>query len=349
MKKIDYKNNKLTKIFLLMGTLLSISVIGILYTLLRSIVICALMSMFICILIIMFIYIIWDMRKSVDCLVDNISQNLDNMILGRDITIFLNQSESIQSALERKLGQLYNILRKSYDGVTTEKQELQVLISDISHQVKTPITTLKILSDTLEKLTTIDSQQVEILSEMNIQIEKIEFLLEALVKISRLEAGTFKMERKEEYFYHTIEKSLKGILISAERKGLQIKIDCPQNICVYHDSKWTAEAIFNLLDNAVKYTAKGNISLRVRRLEMYTRIEVSDTGKGIAMQHQSDIFKRFYRESDVHEVEGIGLGLYLTQQIFELQGGYIDVHSVMGKGTTFEGYLPNFYYKGNDF
>ncbi len=345
MQRIDYKNNKITKMFLIIGTLLSVTVIGIIYILLRSIVICTLMSIFICVLITMFIYVIWDMRKSVDYLVDNISQSLDKMILGRDITIFLKQSESIQSSLERKLCQLYNILRKSYDGVTAEKQELQTLISDISHQVKTPITTLKILSDTFEKFTGTNSQQVELLSEMNIQIEKIEFLLEALVKISRLEVGTFIMERKEEYFYHTIEKSLKGILIPVECKGLQLKVDCPEDICVYHDSKWTAEAIFNLLDNAVKYTARGGkISLSVRRLEMYTRIEVSDTGKGIDMQHQSDIFKRFYREADVHEVEGIGLGLYLTQQIFELQGGYVDVHSVLGEGTTFEGYLPNFYY-----
>lgn len=118
-------------------------------------------------------------------------------------------------------------------------------------------------------------------------------------------------------------------------------MDCPENIAFLHDSRWTAEALYNLLDNAVKYTSVGgSIQVEVQDWEMYLKIDVIDTGKGIPEKEQAEIFKRFYREETVHDIEGIGIGLYLTREIVTKQGGYIKVQSAVGKGSVFSVFLP---------
>jgi len=114
------------------------------------------------------------------------------------------------------------------------------------------------------------------------------------------------------------------------------------DLTVSHDRKWTTEALFNILDNAVKYTTNnGFIHVSVFCWEIYTKIDIADTGKGILESHQAEIFKRFYREAEVHGIEGIGIGLYLARKIITMQGGYIQVTSDVGKGSTFSIFLPN--------
>ena len=109
-----------------------------------------------------------------------------------------------------------------------------------------------------------------------------------------------------------------------------------------HDRKWTSEALFNILDNAVKYTpAGGNIQVSVQIWEFYVKINITDSGKGIAESRQGMIFKRFYREEEVHDIEGIGIGLYLAREIVTMQGGYIKVASAVGCGSTFSVFLPH--------
>ena len=118
-------------------------------------------------------------------------------------------------------------------------------------------------------------------------------------------------------------------------------VDCPEDLTVSHDSKWTSEALFNLLDNAVKYTpAGGKIAVSVVLWEMYVEVKVTDTGKGISESNQAAIFRRFYREEEVHEQQGVGIGLYLAREIVTRQGGYIKVVSEPGKGSEFSIMLP---------
>ena len=118
-------------------------------------------------------------------------------------------------------------------------------------------------------------------------------------------------------------------------------MDCPENLLLPHDGRWTAEALFNLLDNAVKYTLPGGkISVLVEQWEMYVKIDVSDTGKGISESSQAAVFRRFYREEEVHSQPGVGIGLYLAREIITRQGGYIKVVSEVGKGSTFSVFLP---------
>ena len=126
-----------------------------------------------------------------------------------------------------------------------------------------------------------------------------------------------------------------------EKKKICLNVDCPEDLVLSHDSRWTSEALFNLLDNAVKYTPDGgNIQVVVRKWEMYLKIDVIDTGRGITESEQATIFKRFYREEAVHDIEGIGIGLYLAREIIMMQGGYLLVTSEVGKGSTFSVFLP---------
>ena len=135
--------------------------------------------------------------------------------------------------------------------------------------------------------------------------------------------------------------ALSGIVYAAEKKNISVTVDCPEGLILSHDSKWTAEAVFNLLDNAVKYTpAGGTIRVFVEQWEMYVKLNVSDTGKGIPESSQAAIFRRFYREEEVHGEQGVGIGLYLTREIITRQGGYIKVTSEPGQGSEFSIMLP---------
>ena len=149
------------------------------------------------------------------------------------------------------------------------------------------------------------------------------------------------MEKRNEPIADTLTSAINGILVSLEKKQIVLSVDCTDELSVSHDSRWTSEALFNLLDNAVKYTpAGGNIRVVVQDWEMYLRIDVSDNGRGISEREHAAIFKRFYREESVHDVDGIGIGLYLAREIITMQGGYIKVTSEVGKGSTFSVFLP---------
>lgn len=135
---------------------------------------------------------------------------------------------------------------------------------------------------------------------------------------------------------------MSGIVYGAEKKDISVTVDCRSDLRLLHDSKWTVEALFNLLDNAVKYTpVGGKISVSAEQWEMYVKLDVADTGKGISESNQASVFRRFYREEEVHNKPGVGIGLYLAREIITMQGGYIKVVSEIGKGSTFSVFLPS--------
>ena len=231
-------------------------------------------------------------------------------------------------------------MQESKNSVAGERADLQELISDISHQAKTPIANLKMVNSTLLEQNVSKDKQREFLLASDTQLDKLDFLMQAMIKTSRLETGVISLEKKEQPIYDTLAIALGGILLNAEKKQIGVQVDCPEYLTVSHDRKWTGEALFNILDNAVKYTPdRGKIHVLVEALEMYIKIDISDTGIGIPEQHQGTIFKRFYRENTVHDTDGIGIGLYLAREIVTMQGGYIKVKSEVGCGATFSVFL----------
>ena len=172
------------------------------------------------------------------------------------------------------------------------------------------------------------------------QVDKLEFLLASLIKMSRLETGTFALHLEESPLSETLAKAVGTVWAKGEAKGIALAIHCDDTITVCHDPKWTAEALGNILDNAVKYTpAGGQVTITVRPWQFYTRIDITDTGIGIPEGEYHQVFQRFYRSQAVADQEGVGLGLYLARGIVTRQRGYISVKSKVGEGTTFSVYL----------
>ena len=185
-----------------------------------------------------------------------------------------------------------------------------------------------------------EEKRTEFLDTMTAQINKLDFQMQSLIKMSRLETGTFTLHMEENSLYNTIARAVNSIWAKADQKQIRIDVECDSHAAVKHDTRWTAEALDNILDNAVKYTPEGgSISIRVRPWQFYTRIDITDTGIGIAAAHYNDVFQRFYRAQEVSAEEGVGLGLYLARGIITRQKGYISVKSEVGEGTTFSVFL----------
>lgn len=272
---------------------------------------------------------------------DSLCQTLDGMMDGNERPQVDYEAETLLARISHRLERLYNIMQESRSKVEEEKAELQSLVSDISHQSKTPIANLKMLNDTLLTRPVSEEKRREFLQATGSQLDKLDFLIRAMVKTSRLETGVITFEQKDAPIADTLAAAINGVLAPMEQKQITLSVDCPENLIAVHDSRWTSEALFNLLDNAVKYTpAGGSVHVSVQNWEMYWKIDVTDTGRGIPEQEQATIFKRFYREEAVHEVDGIGIGLYLAREIITMQGGYILVTSEVGKGSTFSVFLP---------
>ena len=265
---------------------------------------------------------------------------LDNMISGKEC-VQNTDSETVFAKIAHRLFRLYDIMQENRRNVDAERKELQTLVSDISHQVKTPVSNLKMVTDTLLTKDVSAQEQENFLQGIKEQVEKLDFLLQALVKCSRLETGTISLEKRVCRLFNTLAQAMGGIVYAAEKKEIAVSVDCPEYLTLSHDSKWTAEALFNLLDNAVKYTPEGgSISVSVVAWELYVEIKVTDTGKGISESNQAAIFRRFYREEEVHDQQGVGIGLYLAREIVTRQGGYIKVISEPGQGSAFSIMLP---------
>ena len=269
-------------------------------------------------------------------------RTLDEMMSGNFSGMAASgHSETISSRIHHQLSRLYQAMRENRRRVEQEQRELQELVSDISHQVKTPVSNIKMVTETLLDRQMSAGERREFLTGIRSQAEKLDFLMQALVKMSRLETGVIQMEKKNIRIYETVAQAVSGIVYAAEKKNITVSVDCPEDLAVIHDRRWTAEALFNLLDNAVKYTpAGGCICVTAEPGEMYAEIRVTDTGKGIPESRQAAIFRRFYREEEVHDVPGIGLGLCLAREIVTRQGGYIRVRSEEGKGASFSILLP---------
>lgn len=249
--------------------------------------------------------------------------------------------ETRLSSLETKFAHYLSASVVSARNVVLEKDKIKSLIADISHQTKTPIANLLLYSELLleDDTDNLSPQMRENILQLHTQSEKLQFLIDSLVKLSRLENGILQLSPQKEALNPMLELAVKDTESKAKAKGLRLILhDTDEK--AYFDSKWTLEAVCNILDNAVKYTSKGSISLSVTAYEMFVRIDIKDSGIGIKEEELPKIFSRFYRSEDTKNMEGVGIGLYLSRQILSGEGGYIKVSSLYGQGSTFSVFLP---------
>ena len=282
------------------------------------------------------IIIVYENRRRTKVILDSLENMLNEAINGE-----FNEKtfdESRMSALETKLARYLSVSSISARRVAEEKDKIKMLIADISHQTKTPIANLVLYSELLQE-EDLPKEAADKVHALHTQAEKLHFLIAALVKLSRLENGIITLNPKQEAVYPVLKNVEEQFRVKAEKKGLAIRLQ-ETDVTAKFDVKWTAEALGNVLDNAIKYTQTGEIVITVTAYEMFTRIDITDSGMGIAEEEQAKIFSRFYRSHAVTQQEGLGIGLYLAREILEGQGGYIKVASKKKEGSTISVFLP---------
>ena len=247
--------------------------------------------------------------------------------------------ESRMSALESRLARYLSASQVSALNLKKQRDQINSLISDISHQTKTPVANLKLYSQLLEEQP-LSPQAMDCARAISAQTEKLESLMDALVKSSRLETGILVLHPERQAIGPMLRRAVEQYMPGAGEKRIQLKLEETEGEAVF-DAKWTEEAVCNLLDNAVKYTpAGGKVTVSSRDFELFSVIRISDTGPGIAEEEQARVFSRFYRGASARDREGVGLGLCLARQIAEEQGGYVKLESSPGRGCRFSLYLP---------
>lgn len=279
-------------------------------------------------------------KKEARLFAEKVEAALDAIVTGKEWTIEGELEDSLWGRTGTQLEKAGNVFRKKEEESVREKERVKGLISDISHQTRTPVANIKLYLELLGDEELSQNGQ-EFLEKIQGQMEKIDFLMQSMVKMSRIETGILQIHKEDKNLYETIRHAVASVVPEAAQKKIALYVDCEEEMFIRHDSKWTEEAIYNVLDNALKYTESGGkIHIQTERQELFVKLSISDTGKGIAPERQAEIFTRFYREPEVHDKPGVGIGLYLARTIMELQKGYIEVQSEVGRGASFRLYFP---------
>ncbi|MBO4591676.1 MAG: HAMP domain-containing histidine kinase [Eubacterium sp.] len=238
-------------------------------------------------------------------------------------------NETRLSRLEARWKEFLGSSVLSNANLEKERHRLEQFISDISHQTKTPMTVIKMYTELLREEASLgDAASIEKIqnyaNEISRQNERLEFLIDSLTKLSRLENGTLEIVAKEDEVNSLIKATVSAVKPKADSKNIKINYSEENGFSAKFDMKWTIEALSNVLDNAIKYSPEGgNIDIIVDQFEMYAGIHVIDQGPGIKEEDLAKIFGRFYRSSTVQQEEGVGIGLYLTREILSKEDGYI--------------------------
>lgn len=268
-------------------------------------------------------------------IVADLSGLMDVLMGLEDKEIFPGEEESLVSKLQNKVIKLAHILKRKNEMEAQEKENIKGLVSDISHQLKTPISNLKIYSSILQEGALTEEKRLEYTKVICVSVERLDFLAENLIKISRLESGIIHLHMQEQSLNETVLQAIKDIYPKARANQIEVEYFAEEEVSLCHDRNWTAEAVFNLLDNGVKYAeAGGRIVLKIRRMGMFVEVSVEDENGAIPKQERPKVFARFYRGKNSRGREGIGVGLYLSREIAIRQGGYMNLRTTE-KGNVF--------------
>lgn len=272
--------------------------------------------------------------RSVDKLLD--------CVLSRERIEISDVKEGELSALANKINRIQEVLEKQIERAEEEKEQVKSLVSNMSHQLKTPLANLSVYTEILSGRELEEKTKEEAAEKIGRQIDKLDWIIGSLAKMVKLEQNMIAFDAEGISIRKTILDAVDTVYEKLEKKGITLVSEPYEDTLLYHNRRWTAEVFVNLLENAVKYTAQGGtIRIRVCPYEIYTEIQFADNGCGIREEEITDIFKRFYRSREVEHIEGSGIGLYLSNLILEKEKGYMTVRSVYGKGSCFSVFLQN--------
>ena len=226
------------------------------------------------------------------------------------------------------------MLKEKADDSKAQKEDVYRLLSDISHQLKTPLTSIQILLDNLNESKNMDEQtRRKFIIEITKKVESMNWLIIALLKLSKLDANAVEFKKEKIDVSNMIENVLENLSIMAEIRDIQVMFDSKDIVYIQADYNWYKEAISNILKNAIEH-AKHIVTIKVTENKVYTQIEIKDDGVGINKKDMKHIFDRFYKSQNSDE-NSIGIGLSLSKSIVEAQNGHIYVDSKEGEYTKF--------------
>ena len=267
---------------------------------------------------------------------ENAAHQIAEYILDRRKGGIECSEEGAMYRLFHEVNSLVTMADAHADSERRAKEFLRRTISDISHQLKTPIAALNIYNGILQQETADAATVREFTSLSEQELDRIESLVQSLLKMARLDAGAITLERSPENVFDLLEHIKRQYSFRAEQEGKEIALEGDEQTVFSCDRTWLAEAIGNLVKNALDHTVQGDrILVRWQQSPCLTQITVEDTGSGIHSEDLYHIFKRFYRSRFSKDTQGVGLGLPLAKSIVEAHQGSIEVHSKLGQGTAF--------------
>ena len=275
-----------------------------------------------------------------DDLLEQITLLIEALVEQQERQIFSEAEDTLTARLQHQLLKLRNILTAQNQMLAQEKEQIKTLISDISHQIKTPIAAANTFAELLSDGELSAEERTEYITTLQMSLGKLTFLTNSLIKMSRLESGIISLKPEKNSLNEIVLQAVKTVYAKAKEKGILITFECDQAFEAVLDFNWTAEAISNVIDNAVKYTPQGGfVRLQITEYPSFLRLDISDSGVGIPEEEQAKIFGRFYRGKQSVGTDGVGIGLYLTREIINKQNGYMKVSSDEN-GSTFSMFLP---------
>ena len=299
-------------------------------------------------------------RKRMQAATQMLLERLDRAIGGEmQEEIF---DESVDAAVTERLNRLLELTNMHQEQAETERDTIKSIISNITHQIRTPVTNIMLYTGLLQEIVAALGQDggvteniSHLLLKLQKQADKLDFFMKELVKSTYTEQEMISLHPEMTDVQEIMAAACQTVELSAMKKGIVIAVqpagdvqqhgkeETADGILCYADRKWTVEALANVLDNAVKYSPSGSrIDVRLRTGESFLCVEVGDRGCGIREEEQGRIFERFYRAEEVSAEPGFGIGLYLVREVLSRQGGYARVKSAPGEGTTMYLYLSRY-------
>lgn len=272
------------------------------------------------------LYLVSDLNSNITSLNNTLSKAAHGDITEKEY------KEGIFKSIEHQFRLLFSRIQDQKEKHIKEKENLNELITELSHQIKTPISSIKLFNELL-----IELEESEILLNMRTEIDRLEWLSKVLLDISKLETGLIQFNSESMQVRNLINESVSAVYAKANLRNVEIIGDLDSDFTILADSKWTKEALINILDNAIKYTdAGGKIMISTQCNSLTKRIIIEDNGIGIHKKDIPHLFKRFFKGENTIKNEGTGIGLYLASEILSMSNASIKVKSTLNIGSKFE-------------
>lgn len=280
-------------------------------------------------------FLLWKQRRKYEGELEQVSSMLDKLISGSDCRITSETEDIIISKIQHQVIRLKGQMDSVSEKADQDRDTIRSLILEIAHQLRMPLANMEAYLDLLKEEGLAREERLRYIAALEASEKQLGFLIESFIKMSRLETKVIQLRKISQDIYGTIEEAAQKAEKKAKDRKIDIIIEKQEALYIPHDRNWLSEAVFNLLDNSVKYSPEGTqVRVCAVQNEMFLKIHIRDQGIGIEKQEEHDIFKRFYRGKNLSGQEGFGLGLSISREIVGAHNGFIKVRREE-PGTSF--------------